>query len=108
MVILIFSYKFIFFKVLEVLIFEYINMIDLNTLGKKVKRYKTLNIFIWIVNLFLLTLSFIQFFINNYKLIVDRYFIILAILNIISFYLTYLIAERLNFFKYKYEYFKNL
>jgi hypothetical protein len=83
-------------------------MIDLIKLEKRIERFKIINIGIWAVNIILIFLSFIHFIINDNKLIIDKYFIVLSILNIFSFYLTYRIFDKLNFYKYKYKHFKNL
>lgn len=83
-------------------------MVDLNCLHKKIKRFKLFKIIIWISNILLILLSFFQYYNNNMKLIIDEYFIILTILNIFTFYLTYLITDRLFFLKYKFKHFNNL
>lgn len=83
-------------------------MIDLNDLQKKIKRFKFFKIIIWISNILLILLSFYQYYNNNLKLIIDGYFIILTIFNIFTFYLTYLITDRLFFLKYKLDHFNNL
>lgn len=83
-------------------------MIDLNDLQKKIKRFKFFKIIIWISNILLILLSFHQYYNNNMKLIIDGYFIVLTILNIFTFYLTYLITDRLFFLKYKLDHFNNL
>ncbi len=83
-------------------------MVDLNYLQKKIKRFKFFKIIIWISNILFILLSFFQYYNNNMKLIIDKYFIVLTILNTFTFYLTYLITDRLSFFKYKFKHFNNL
>ncbi len=83
-------------------------MVDINDLQKKIKRFKLFKFIIWISNILLILLSFFQYYNNNLKLIIDEYFIILTILNIFTFYITYLITDRLLFLKYKFDHFNNL
>lgn len=83
-------------------------MVDTNNLRKKIKRFKFFKIIIWLSNILLILLSFFQYYNNGMKLIIDNYFIVLTILNIFTFYLTYLITDRLSFFEYKLNYFNNL
>lgn len=83
-------------------------MIDLIKLEKTIRKFKIINIGIWVINIILIFLSFIHFFINNNKIVLDNYFIVLTLLNILSFYLTYKTFDKLNFYKYKYKHFKNL
>lgn len=83
-------------------------MIDLIKLEKKIYNFQKLNILIWIINFILIISSFVHYFINNYNIKIDIYFIIILLLNILSFYLTYLISDKLNFLKYKFKHFKNL
>lgn len=83
-------------------------MVEINDLQKKIKRFKLFKFIIWISNILLILLSFFQYYNNNLKLIIDEYFIILTILNIFTFYLTYLITDRLFFLKYKYNHFNKL
>lgn len=83
-------------------------MKDLNNILRKKKMFERFNILIWFVNIALLVLSFLHFYSNNYKLELDTYFFLLLVLNIVSFYLTYIISEKLHFFKYQYNHFKNL
>jgi hypothetical protein len=83
-------------------------MIDLIKLEKKIKKFKIINIIIWGINLVLVLLSFLHFILNGNQLIIDKYFIFLTILNLISFYLTFKSFDKLNFYKYQYKHFKNL
>lgn len=83
-------------------------MVDLNDLEKKIKKFKIFQVIIWISNILLILLSFFQYYYNNMELITDEYFIVLTILNIFTFYLTYLITHRLSFLKYKFNHFNNL
>lgn len=82
-------------------------MVDLIKLNKKIKIFKALKLIMWLINFILLLLSIIPFFIYH-KTIINYTFIIIGAFNLISFYITYLITNKLNFLKYKFNHFSNL
>lgn len=77
-------------------------------LRKQKKTFGFLLIFIWILNIGLIILPVYHFIFNGNKLVIDKYFTALLILNVLSFYLTFKIADKLHFLKYQYNHFKNL
>jgi hypothetical protein len=83
-------------------------MKKINEIRKQKKKYTIFLILIWIINCVLLIFSVYHFFYNGNKLVIDKYFIGLLFLNIISFYGTYKIADQLHFLKYQFNHFNNL
>lgn len=79
--------------------------IDFEALEKDLKRFGTIYIMIWIINLALFIGQFAYYFFNKVDL--DIVFIIFSVLNIVSLYLTYKINDRYSFLKYRYNYYKN-
>ncbi len=79
-------------------------MKNTNEIVRKIKKYKLLNTIIWLINIVLIAIPFVQFY-NNNKIVIDIYFILISILNIGTFYLTYLINDKLSFYKYQFDYF---
>lgn len=82
-------------------------MVDLIILNKKIKLFKVLKVIIWFINFIFLLLSIIPFFIYH-KIILNYTFVIFTVFNLISFYATYLITNKLKFLKYKFKHFSNL
>lgn len=79
--------------------------IDFEALEKDLKRFGTIYIMIWVINLALFIGQFAYYFFNKVDL--DIVFIIFSVLNIVSLYLTYKINDRYSFLKYRYNYYKN-
>jgi hypothetical protein len=79
--------------------------IDFEVLEKDLKRFGTIYIMIWTINLTLFIGQFAYYFFNKVDL--DIVFIIFSVLNIVSLYLTYKINDRYSFLKYRYNYYKN-
>jgi TRAP-type uncharacterized transport system fused permease subunit len=82
-----------------------------NKIAEIKKKMKNLQISYYltlILNVILLSLSYCHFYYNDNKLVIDLYFIIILLFNLISFYLTYKIANELHFTKYQFEHFSNL
>ena len=75
---------------------------------KKMKILKISYYLIWILNVVLLSLSYYQFYYNDNTLVIDLYFIIILLFNVISFHLTYKIADKLHFTKFQFDHFSNL
>ena len=75
---------------------------------KQKKTNTILLIFIWVVNCALLILSIYHYIFSGNRLVIDKYFIALLVLNVISFYFTFKITDKLHFLKYQYNHFNNL
>ena len=76
---------------------------ELNALRNKIKLLNILNIVFLIFNLFLIIIPFYHYWADGFNF--DLYFIIITILNIIGFYLSYIISYKLVFFKSKHRHF---
>jgi len=71
---------------------------------KLVRRYDIYNRLAWVLNVVLLALSFYQFHLVGYAIVVDRFFVIVNVLNVASFYLTYKIFDRLCLYRHRLDY----
>lgn len=72
----------------------------------QIKRFQLLLVIIWLVNLVLILIPFIQYYNNMF--VYDIWFFVMAILNIVSFYFTYLLSDKLKFNKYSFKHFSSL
>lgn len=79
------------------------NIEELKTLKNKIKILNFLNIIFLIINLLLIIIPFYHYWLEGFKF--DLYFVIITILNIIAFYLSYIITNKLVYFKNKYNHF---
>jgi hypothetical protein len=77
---------------------------DIDTLKKRITLFKKLGKLSWILNIILLGLSFYQFVLVGYRFKIDVFFVIVNILNVITFYLTYKIYDRLSLYRLRYSY----
>jgi hypothetical protein len=77
---------------------------DIDTLKKRITLFKKLGKLSWILNIILLGLSFYQFVLVGYRFKIDAFFVIVNILNVITFYLTYKIYDRLSLYRLRYSY----
>jgi hypothetical protein len=79
------------------------NIEELNNLKNKIKTLNALNIIFLIINFLLIVMPFIHYWSDGFKF--DTYFLIITILNIIAFYISYVIANKLVFLKNKHRHF---
>lgn len=75
-------------------------------LKRQIKRFQLLLRITRSVNLVLLLIAVLQYY--NKQFVYDFWFFVIAILNIVSFYLTYLFNDKLKFYKYSFKHFSNL
>ncbi len=79
------------------------NTNELIALQKKIKVLHFLNVLFLAINIILIVIPFIHYWSVGFKF--DTYFIIVTILNIVAFYISYVIANKLTFFKIKHRHF---
>ena len=72
---------------------------DLNTLQKRIKLFEKLGTASWILNIVLLGLSIYQFILVGCRFKIDTFFIIVNLLNVITFYLTYKVYDTLSLYR---------
>ena len=76
---------------------------ELKVLEKKILILKWLNIFFTVVNLLLIVFPIFHYLEHEFN--IDLYFLIVTLLNVIGFYASYKIIDKLNFLKRRYEHF---
>jgi len=76
---------------------------DLNTLQKRIKLFEKLGTASWILNIVLLALSIYQFILVGCRFKIDTFFIIVNLLNIITFYLTYKVYDALSLYRLRHN-----
>jgi len=76
---------------------------DLNTLQKRIKLFEKLGTASWILNIVLLGLSIYQFILVGCRFKIDTFFIIVNLLNVITFYLTYKVYDTLSLYRLRYN-----
>jgi hypothetical protein len=79
------------------------NRDELRKLNRKIKALNILNICFWIINALLIIIPLWHYYLIGFKF--DLYFTIITILNIIGFYLSYIITVKLIYYKHKYIHF---
>ncbi len=79
------------------------NAKELNNLKNKIKILSVFNIVFLIINIFLIVIPFFHYWSHGFK----SYLLIITILNIIAFYISYLIANKLVFYKNKHRHFSH-
>lgn len=79
------------------------NIDELDLLKNKIKILNVLNYLFLAINILLIVLPFIHYWSVGFKF--DTYFLIITILNIVAFYVSYVIANKLVFFKNKHRHF---
>lgn len=77
---------------------------DIGVLAKKIRLFGHLGTASWIANLVLLGLAIYQFILVGYTIKVDTFFIIVNVLNVITFYLTYKVYDHLALLKVRHDY----
>jgi hypothetical protein len=77
---------------------------DVAALAKKIRLFGHLGTASWVANLILLGLAIYQFILVGYTIKVDTFFIIVNVLNVVTFYLTYKVYDHLALLKVRHDY----
>ena len=77
------------------------NLAELEVMIRRFERLGTLS---WVLNIVLLGLSIYQFILVGWTIKIDVFFIIVNVLNILSFYATYKVYDRLALYKLRHTY----
>jgi hypothetical protein len=79
------------------------NIEQLHLLKNKIKILNFLNYIFIVINILLVVIPFFHYWSAGFKF--DTYFTIITILNISAFYISYIIVNKLLFFKNKHRHF---
>jgi hypothetical protein len=77
------------------------NLAELEVLIRRFERLGTLS---WVLNIVLLGLSIYQFILVGWTIKIDAFFIVVNVLNVLSFYATYKVYDRLALYKLRHTY----
>lgn len=77
---------------------------DAAELAKSIRLFGHLGTASWVANLVLLGLAIYQFILVGCTIKVDTFFIIVNVLNVITFYLTYKVYDHLALLKVRHDY----
>jgi hypothetical protein len=77
---------------------------DIDSLAKSIRLFGHLGTASWVANLVLLGLSVYQFILVGCTIKVDRFFVIVNVLNVVTFYLTYKVYDHLSLLKVRHDY----
>jgi hypothetical protein len=77
------------------------NLAELEVMIRRYERFGTLS---WVLNIVLLGLSIYQFILVGWTIKIDAFFIIVNVLNVLSFYATYKVYDRLALYKLRHTY----
>jgi hypothetical protein len=77
------------------------NLAELEVMIRRFERLGTLS---WVLNIVLLVLSVYQFILVGWTIKIDTFFVIVNVLNILSFYATYKVYDRLSLYKLRHAY----
>ena len=77
---------------------------DPSALAKSIRLFGHLGTASWVANLVLLGLAIYQFVLVGYTIKVDAFFIIVNVLNVVTFYLTYKVYDHLGLLKVRHDY----
>jgi hypothetical protein len=77
---------------------------DAVALEKSIRLFGHLGTASWVANLILLGLAIYQFIIVGCTIKVDTFFIIVNLLNVVTFYLTYKVYDHLALLKVRHDY----
>jgi hypothetical protein len=77
---------------------------DAVALEKSIRLFGHLGTASWVANLFLLGLAVYQFILVGCTIKVDTFFIIVNLLNVVTFYLTYKVYDHLSLLKVRHDY----
>lgn len=81
------------------------NKQELQRLAKKINALHIINVVFWIVNALLILIPIWHYYKIDFRFEFDSYFIIITILNILGFYISIKITDKLVFFKKKHTHF---
>lgn len=73
-------------------------------LAKSIRLFGHLGTVSWVANLVLLGLAIYQFILVGCTIKVDTFFIVVNVLNVITFYLTYKVYDHLALLKVRHDY----
>jgi hypothetical protein len=76
---------------------------ELNTLSNKIKIYNVLNVLFWIINIVAIVVPFIHYYQVGFAF--DMYFLIVTVVNIIVFWISYKIMDTLVFYRNRHRHF---
>ncbi|GEM_PF-4368753 len=79
------------------------NIDELKGLQIKIKALGFLNVVFLIINALLIVIPLYHYYQTGFRF--DLYFIVITVLNIVGFYLSYIIADNLIYFKNKHRHF---
>jgi len=77
---------------------------DAVALEKSIRLFGHLGTATWVANLVLLGLAVYQFILVGCTIKVDTFFIIVNLLNVVTFYLTYKVYDHLSLLKVRHDY----
>jgi len=77
---------------------------DAAELAKSIRLFRHLGTASWVANLVLLGLAIYQFILVGCTIKVDTFFIIVNVLNVVTFYLTYKVYDHLGLLKVRHDY----
>lgn len=77
------------------------NLAELEVMIRRYERFGTLS---WVLNIVLFGLSIYQFILVGWTIKIDAFFIIVNVLNVLSFYATYKVYDRLALYKLRHTY----
>lgn len=77
---------------------------DAAALAKSIRLFGHLGTASWMANLVLLGLAIYQFILVGCTIKVDTFFIIVNVLNVVTFYLTYKVYDHLGLLKVRQDY----
>jgi hypothetical protein len=80
---------------------------DIPTLEKGIRLFQRLGTASWVANLILLALAIYQFVLVGCTIKVDTFFVVVNVLNIVTFYLTYKVYDHLALLKVRHTYILN-
>lgn len=86
---------------------KYMNKQELEKLQKKINLLHILNIIFWIINALLIIIPIWHYYKIAFKFDFDNYFLVITILNILGFYISMKVTEKLVFFKKKHLHFSD-
>lgn len=74
-------------------------------LKNKINYLKVFNYVFLIINIVLIVIPFVHYWSIGFQF--DVYFFIVSLMNIVAFYVSYLIVNKLNYYTRKYYHFEN-
>jgi hypothetical protein len=78
---------------------------ELNTLQKQIKALTACSYLVGLLNVLLIAIPFWHYYKIDFRVGLDMYFLWVTVLNILGFYLAYLVASKLLYYKKKHTHF---